>query len=122
MASKSWHELLVEIIAKDESDSEPFCSSNNGRHLGIYFFDNSGKAIYFTHREARCMLHLLRRKNFGGVAKKLKLSPYTVEFYVNNMCRKLDCNSISDLIAVVKSSDFLKHYRRKMFVNQKSSR
>ncbi|MCK4608603.1 MAG: helix-turn-helix transcriptional regulator [Gammaproteobacteria bacterium] len=117
MATKSWHELLIEIIDRDDmeesfAENEPQRILNKRRKQKMYFLGNNFKGIYLTQREAECMMQLLLEKSFSGAAEKLKLSPRTVEFYVKNMRKKLNCNTKFELIALVRDSDFLKNYKR----------
>lgn len=72
--------------------------------LGLKYGD-----IYFTKREAECMVLLLKGKTIDGVAKLLQLSPRTVEYYVKNMKAKIGCRTKFELIDLVHDSDFLKN-------------
>jgi DNA-binding CsgD family transcriptional regulator len=62
---------------------------------------------YFSAREAECMLLLIKGKTLAQTAKDLKLSTRTVEFYVNNMKKKIHCKKKKILIEKVLGSDFL---------------
>jgi len=73
----------------------------------MYNLGKKFKNIYFSKREAECMVHLLKAKSVRGVAKLLSLSPRTVEFYLKNMKRKLNCNTKFELIDLVAKSEFL---------------
>jgi DNA-binding NarL/FixJ family response regulator len=46
-------------------------------------------AVYFTRREAECMVCLLREKTIVSIAAILKISPRTVEYYIKNMKKSL---------------------------------
>jgi DNA-binding CsgD family transcriptional regulator len=63
--------------------------------------------IYFTRREAECMVWLLKGKTINRVASELKLSPRTVEFYLKNMKAKLRCRTKFELIDLIHESEFL---------------
>ena len=76
--------------------------------LSIYGLGDRYNAVYFTRREAECMVLLLKGKTINGVATTLKLSPRTVEYYVKNMKSKLGCKTKFDLVDIVYASDFMK--------------
>lgn len=63
---------------------------------------------YLTRQEARCMVCFLRGNAIKGTAKILDLSPRTVEYYVNNMKKKLGVVSKSELVFRVIETDFTK--------------
>ncbi len=63
---------------------------------------------YLTRQEARCMVCFLRGNTVKGTAKILELSPRTVEYYVNNMKKKLGVVSKSELVFRVIECDFTK--------------
>lgn len=65
------------------------------------------EGIYFTQREAECMLLLLNGKTISKTADTLCLSPRTIEFYLKNMKTKLGCRTKFELIELVLDSDFL---------------
>ncbi|MBN2689962.1 MAG: hypothetical protein JXR42_05145 [Gammaproteobacteria bacterium] len=62
--------------------------------------------ISFTKREAECMWYFLKGQTMRAVASIFNLSPRTVEFYANNMKKKLSCKTKSELIDQVLKSDF----------------
>ena len=57
--------------------------------------------VYFTRQEARCMICLLKGASVKSAANTMELSPRTVEYYVNNIKKKLNCHSKFDLIRLV---------------------
>lgn len=63
--------------------------------------------IYFTKREAECMVWLLKGKTIGGVATILNLSPRTVEYYMKNMKTKIGCRTKFELIDLIHASEFM---------------
>lgn len=65
--------------------------------------------VYFTRREAECMVWLLKGKTIKNVATILKLSPRTVEYYMRHMKAKTGCRTKFELIDFVTASDFIKH-------------
>jgi DNA-binding CsgD family transcriptional regulator len=64
--------------------------------------------IYFTKREAQCMLLLLKGKTMKEAADILSLSARTIEYYIKNMKIKIECRTKSELIGAVIESDFIK--------------
>lgn len=49
--------------------------------------------IYLTGREEECAILLLQGLTLKEVAKQLRLSPRTVEFYLKNIKSKLNCRT-----------------------------
>lgn len=77
--------------------------------LKSYFLGDKYKNVYFTKREAECMVLLLKGKTINKVASELILSPRTIEFYLKNMKNKLGCHTKFELIELVQGSDFMKN-------------
>ncbi len=61
---------------------------------------------YLTYQEARCMACFLRGNTVKSAARIMDLSPRTVEYYVNNMKKRLDCHTKSELIYRVIETEF----------------
>lgn len=76
-----------------------------------YYLGKKFANIYFTQREADCMVQLLQGKKNAEIAGALNLSCRTVEFYLNNMRSKLHCKTRRDLVAQVLESDFQQNFR-----------
>ena len=72
-----------------------------------YYLGQQFPNIYFTRREAECMVLMLQGYTLVGVAKHLNLSVRTIEFYVKNMKIKLAVDSKMELIQLVLKTDFL---------------
>ena len=117
-----WNDIINEIAVR----------KNNGQHLGLlnsntytdpikskqntppktfasYKLGSNYGNIYFTKREAQCMVFVLKGKTINGVARALNLSPRTVEYYLKNMKIKLGCRTKSELIELVYASEFMKN-------------
>lgn len=77
--------------------------------LAIYGLGGKYKGVYFTRREAECMVWLLKGKTIGSVADKLRLSSRTIEYYIKNMKSKLGCRTKFELVELVYLSDFMQH-------------
>ena len=118
-----WNDLLRELQEKKakgqkisfsnaNEDVSYLIQSNNPirpKIFRVYSLGNHYGDIYFTKREAECMVWLLRGKTVNGVATLLKLSPRTVEYYLKNMKAKLRCRTKFELIDRVYESDFMKN-------------
>ncbi len=116
MKKKKLQDLLVQIIKNEELQESLVAESaqlynSKGRRRTLYFLGDEFKSVYFTQREAECMLQLLRGKNIEVVAEKLHFSPHTVEFYIKNMCKKVSCNTVLELVKIIKGSNFFNNYR-----------
>ena len=120
-----WNRVLLEVLNKDYlSGFYGFIPRNvaaeakranktSGRkrkeQMKVYHLGNKHPKLYFTQREAECMLNLIKGRTISTTATALELSARTVEFYVNNMKRKLDCRTKSDLIQKVLETDFMQN-------------
>ncbi len=71
-----------------------------------YYLDCENDDTYLTRQEARCMVCFLRGATVSAAADILELSPRTVEYYVNNMKKRLGCNAKYELIQLVIESGF----------------
>ena len=65
--------------------------------------------VYFTRREAECMVWLLKGNTIMNIATILNLSPRTVEYYMRHMKAKIGCRTKFELIDLVRASDFTKY-------------
>ena len=72
-----------------------------------YYLGDAFPGIYFTWREAQCMLLTLSGYTIAACAEALQLSPRTVEYYLKNMRVKLQCANKRSLVAFVKKTDFM---------------
>lgn len=72
---------------------------DSGRHYLPMPFDN----IYLTQREMDCLLGLLEGKSAKQIGKHLRLSPRTIEFYINKIKIKFKCRTTLELIGQVTS-------------------
>jgi DNA-binding CsgD family transcriptional regulator len=77
------------------------------KSLVAYGLGSKYGRAYFTRREAECMVLLLKGKTINSVARILKLSPRTVEYYIKNMKSKLGCRTKFELVDLVYASDFM---------------
>lgn len=77
---------------------------NNRYELGDKF-----PGVYFTQREAELMALMMRGKKNDDIAKILKLSPRTVEYYLELMRDKLGAKTKFELIDMIQTSDFTQY-------------
>ncbi len=61
---------------------------------------------YLTSQEAKCMICFLRGNTVKATAEIMDLSPRTVEYYTNNMKKRLNCRSKSELVFRVIKTEF----------------
>lgn len=66
--------------------------------------------IYFTQREAECVMQILQGKTMNEAGEILNLSPRTVEYYLSKIKQKLKCRKKRDIIELVSASDFVKNF------------
>lgn len=59
---------------------------------------NGSIKVTLSSRQKECLFHLVRGMTIKQVADTLKLSPRTVEHYIEAVKAKLDCNTRFDLI------------------------
>ena len=119
--NKYWEMILDEVVNKkavryfthtSENKIKPnyrdlTTKFNRKRKWKMYRLGEKFEDIYFTKREAECMVQLLRGKSVRAAAETLKLSPRTVEFYLKNMKKKLKCRTKYELIDLVLGSEFV---------------
>ncbi|MFT3741530.1 MAG: LuxR C-terminal-related transcriptional regulator [Gammaproteobacteria bacterium] len=74
-----------------------------------YFLGKDFPGVYFTFCEALCMKHLLEGLSQGTITEKTGLSLKSIDFFYRTMGRKLSCNSLEELIRLVKETEFM-HY------------
>lgn len=67
---------------------------------------------YLTPRESQCCLLLLYGLTMRAIADELELSARTVEYYLNNIKRKLGCYYRDQLVKILLNSDFLVNYEK----------
>lgn len=66
-------------------------------------FVNTNEIHKLTLRESECLFFLMRRCTSKEIARLLKLSPRTIEDYIEKLKNKLDCKSKFELIEKAKS-------------------
>ena len=61
---------------------------------------------YLSKREAECIFYLLQGKSTKDTGRLMKISPRTVECYINNVKNKLNCYYKGDLLDKISNSFF----------------
>lgn len=92
----------IQSISFDENQFYSLILSGRRVYLGERY-----PSLYFTAREAGCMMQLILGKTIKETARILKISPNTVQKYLVNMRRKTSSHSKSELITNMLASDFL---------------
>jgi DNA-binding CsgD family transcriptional regulator len=102
------------------SSKRPWRDANNnvigiiGSSIDISCYkkiENSQAHIEFnqlTKRQSDCLIHLIQGSSIKEIAQNLKLSPRTVEHYLDSCKVKLNCHSRAELISVGLSLYFIK--------------
>jgi DNA-binding CsgD family transcriptional regulator len=67
-------------------------------NFGSYVLESTQSQFSLTTRESEVLFYFLRRKTAKQIAQLLKLSPRTVEDYIDHIKLKLDCHNKSELI------------------------
>lgn len=75
-------------------------------------------SIYFTQREAECVIQTLQGKTMNEAGNILSLSPRTIEYYLSKIKRKLKCHKKRDIIQMVSKTEFVKNFEKDPY-NQK---
>lgn len=108
-----WEQVLNDFLQKKKAEEqkiyESFYNHKNTRNSKTYYLGINFENIYFTKREAECMLLMLKGKTVNEMARVLKLSPRTIEYYTKNMKIKLGCRTKYNLIKIIEKSDFIKN-------------
>jgi Response regulator containing a CheY-like receiver domain and an HTH DNA-binding domain len=105
--------LKTELLGNKAQESRPLAikrpsrKSLNQPSPMTYRLGEEEHTVYFTRREAECMILLLRGTTVNNIAKKLGLSPRTVEYYIKNMKNKVGCRTKFELVELVYASDFI---------------
>lgn len=121
-----WQQLVREVTTGNHRTSHPvsapvqkmFYIPNYDRRATKYTLGEPHASVYFTQREAECIMQLMQGKTMNQVGDSLKLSPRTVEYYLTKIKRKLNCRKKRDVIDLVSQTDFIKIFENDPY-NQK---
>ncbi|MDF1760537.1 MAG: helix-turn-helix transcriptional regulator [Coxiellaceae bacterium] len=89
-------------------------NGNNGPRGPAVFLGARYLGVYLTCREAHCGVLLLRGMTYKAIGRQLQISSRTVEYYINNIKRKLRCRRRTEVIAHLLQSDFLQNLSHAM--------
>ena len=126
-----WDMVLKEVLRKNSKNQKVIFTNlcknpklrkktKQGRVLNMYPLGENYNNLYLTRREAECMMWLLRGEKISSIAKELKLSPRTIEFYFKNIKHKLGCRTKFELKELVANSEFMQHVDFEYVNNGKS--
>jgi len=105
-----WDDVKQEIIKKNKDTHHPKNNKSTSLNDKRYVIYSEKTDIYFTRREALTMAYFLEDKTIKEAAQLQHISPRTVEAYLSNMKRKLNCRNKKALINQIKNSDFYKKF------------
>src|ERR1700730_14994769 len=96
---KSYWEILVKEVTQGNHRLQEMTNSSQGYTYETQYERRSIKytlgepltSIYFTQREAECVIQILQGKTMNETGEILNLSPRTVEYYLGKIKRKLNC-------------------------------
>lgn len=93
-----WQDLMSQAAQKKDSciSGKTDCSEKAKKQR--YYFSYQGRPFYLTSREAEAASMLLLGKTLVGIAEATQLSMRTVEYYLNNIKKKLHCRTRQELI------------------------
>lgn len=92
-----------------EKECKVFSVKTEKKLLKKYGLGSKYGSTYFTKREAECIVGLLQEKTIYDVAMILGISPRMVMEYLESMRAKIGCRTTSELIDLVRASEFLKN-------------
>ena len=72
--------------------------------LWVKFYSTQLGPLYFTGREVQCTKQLLKGRSIQEIAKRMRLSPRTIEYYLKNVREKTCCNSKLELLKLMEHS------------------
>jgi DNA-binding CsgD family transcriptional regulator len=105
--SNAFYEAMQKLILQT---TENLKQVNRTNHLALkkrYKLGAKYCGVYFTRREAECMVWLLKGITIGNIGIKLNISSRTIEYYVNSMKTKVGCRTKIELINLINASEFM---------------
>lgn len=95
-------------------------SFRKNKSMQASYFVGANDKLQLTNRQSECLFLLLRGKTIKEAAKFLKLSPRTIEDFVDQLKAKFNCQTKSELIAAAIEHGFL-NVIPPQFLNQQLS-
>lgn len=80
-----------------------------------YLLSDVDDFFSLTEKQQECLFYLTRGKSIKQIAKRLGISPRTVESHLDTIKNKLQCDSKSELIEKVIDSGFLYSVPKRLF-------
>lgn len=116
--SKSYWDILIKEVTQGRYRHEETAShspvvtydTQYERRSIKYTLGEPLTSIYFTQREAECVIQILQGKTMNETGEILNLSPRTVEYYLGKIKRKLNCRKKRDIIQLVSQTDFARNF------------
>ena len=75
--------------------------SNPVKNNSAFSFNLPSRQVKVSPRERECLYYLMRGETAKEIARRLNLSPRTIEFYIENMKKKFSCSNRIELIAKI---------------------
>ena len=83
------------FICTSKQTEEEFLNNINAKY---YKIKKLQEKYFLSHREKQCLELILQNKLIKEIAYSLHLSVRTIEAYINNLKRKLDCNTKNEIV------------------------
>lgn len=95
-------------VAIDADDV--FCTPKTLEHFNEYVNNEIHRGIYegLTGRQVEVLRGLTEGKNIKEISTSLNISPYTVVDHKKALFKKLNCNSVIDLVQVAKAKGLVR--------------
>lgn len=95
-------------------------SFRKNKSMQASYFIGANDKFHLTNRQSECLFLLLRGKTIKEIAKFLRLSPRTIEDFVNQLKDRFNCQTKSELITAAIEHGFL-NVIPPQFLNQQLS-
>jgi len=83
-------------------------TKNNKNRIDLsHYYPN----VYFTMREAECVYLLISYETRKTIGKMLGISSRTVDYYLENVRRKIDCKTQRSLYIAMEKINYKKIYK-----------
>lgn len=75
-----------------------------------YIVKTEQEEVVLSRKEAECALYLLKGLRSKHIAREMGVAPRTIEYHIENIRSKLNCDVRTDLIAKLTSGNFLNNF------------